>query len=201
VGPEAKKALRDLRLMLTAMGAVAILLCLFAFLFLRSRRSNPLDVEAGATMELTSTSFSNGASIPSRYTCDGAGVSPSLEWSSAPAATKSFALILHDPDAPVDFTHWLAYDIPDDVHGLAEGASTGGAMPKGAMEGMNGFRKMGYGGPCPPAGKPHRYIFLLYALDESLGLGAGASREQVESAMRSHIVASGKLTGTYGRGE
>ncbi|HEV2134864.1 MAG TPA: YbhB/YbcL family Raf kinase inhibitor-like protein [Terracidiphilus sp.] len=201
MGAEAKKTPLNSRLMLTAAVTIAVLSSLFAFLFLRSRRTTPIDVEAGASMELKSTSFPDGASIPSRYTCDGAGVSPSLEWSGAPAATKSFALILHDPDAPVDFTHWLAYDIPGDLHQLAEGASTDGAMPKGAVEGMNGFRRMGYGGPCPPAGKPHRYIFLLYALDESLGLTAGATREQVESAMRSHIVASGKLTGTYSRGE
>lgn len=152
-------------------------------------------------MQLKSASFGDGAGIPSRYTCDGTGVSPGLEWSGAPAATRSYALIVHDPDAPVDFTHWLAYDIPTDVHQLAEGASTNGAMPHGALEGMNGFRSMGYGGPCPPPGKPHRYIFLLYALDTTLGLAAGATREQLESAMRSHIVASGRLTGTYGRGE
>ncbi|MGH9588896.1 MAG: YbhB/YbcL family Raf kinase inhibitor-like protein, partial [Terracidiphilus sp.] len=130
-----------------------------------------------------------------------AGVSPSLDWSGAPASTKSFALILHDPDAPVDFTHWLAYDIPPGVHRLAEGASNDGAMPPGSAEGLNGFRKMGYGGPCPPEGKPHHYLFLLYALDTNLRLPAGATREQVQSAMRSHIVATGGLAGTYGRSQ
>lgn len=152
-------------------------------------------------MELKSATFSDGAAIPSRCTCDGAGVSPNLEWSGAPASTKSFALIVHDPDAPVDFTHWLAYDIPPEVHELAEGASNDGALPRGTTEGINGFRGMGYGGPCPPAGKPHHYIFLLYALDTNLEMPAGATREQVESAMRSHIVATGRLTGTYQRGE
>ncbi len=151
-------------------------------------------------MQLRSTSFSDGAKIPSRYTCDGAGVSPNLEWSGAPAATRSFALIVHDPDAPVDFTHWLAYNIPADVHQLAEGASSDGVMPRGSSEGKNGFRRMGYGSPCPPPGKPHHYIFLLYALDDDLGLPAGATRDQLESAMRSHIVATGRLVGIYQSG-
>lgn len=199
MGPEEKKASLNPRLILPATGAIVV--CLLGFLLMRSYPSNSTDVQAGGSMQLKSANFSDGASIPSRYTCDGDGVSPSLEWSGAPAGTKSFALIVHDPDAPVDFTHWLAYDIPADVHQLSEGASTAGAMPHGTAEGVNGFRRMGYGGPCPPAGKPHRYVFLLYALDTNLGLAAGARREQVESAMRSHIVASGKLIGTYGRGE
>jgi Raf kinase inhibitor-like YbhB/YbcL family protein len=176
-----------------------VLLGLFAFLFVRTRRANPTDVQAGRAMELKSTGFSDGAGIPARYTCDGDGVSPSLDWSGAPAATKSFALIVHDPDAPVDFTHWLAWDIPADVHRLPEGASNQGTMPHGSAQGMNGFRTIGYGGPCPPGGKPHHYIFLLYALDSNLGLPAGSLREQLESAMRSHIVATGRLVGTYGR--
>lgn len=200
MGPETKKATLNLRLILTATWMTAAVACLIGFLFVRSRPSNPTDVQAGGSMQLKSANFPDGAAIPSRYTCDGDGVSPSLEWSGPPAGTKSFALIVHDPDAPVDFTHWLAYDIPAEARQLAEGASPG-AMPHGSAEGVNGFRRMGYGGPCPPAGKPHRYIFLLYALDAELGLAPGARREQVESAMRSHIVASGKLVGTYERGE
>lgn len=198
---QTKKGFLTSRVFLTVTVALGIFACMLVFLFSRAHRSNATEVEAGESMQLKSASFTDGASIPSQYTCDGAGVSPSLEWSGAPAATKSFALVVHDPDAPVDFTHWLAYDIPADVHQLAEGASSGGTMPHGAAEGVNGFRKAGYGGPCPPAGKPHRYIFLLYALDQNLGLAAGATRDQVESAMRSHIVASGRLVGTYGRGE
>lgn len=183
-----------------AIGAVGAI-CVIAFLIARSLGGDPGNVQAGQSMQLTSTSFSDGAGIPARYTCDGDGVSPSLDWSGAPASTKSYALVLHDPDAPIDFTHWLAYDIPPAVHQLAEGASNGGAMPPGSAEGVNGFRRMGYGGPCPPGGKPHHYIFLLYALDANLGLRAGATREQVQSAMRSHIVATGRLVGTYGRNE
>lgn len=188
-------------LKLTAAIGAAGAICVLAFLFARSRGENPVEVQADQSMELKSTSFSDGASIPARYTCDGDGVSPSLDWSGAPASTKSYALVLHDPDAPVDFTHWVAYDIPPGVHQLAEGASNGGAMPSGSAEGVNGFRRMGYGGPCPPGGKAHHYIFLLYALDTNLGLRAGATREQVQSAMQSHIVATGRLVGTYGRNE
>lgn len=201
MGPEANKARRNPRIKNAAILAVVGSLCVFAVFLARSRRENPVDVQAAQSMELKSTSFSEGAGIPARYTCDGAGVSPGLDWSGAPTLTKSFALIVHDPDAPVDFTHWLAYDIPSGVHQLAEGASNDGAMPHGSAEGENGFRRMGYGGPCPPGGKPHHYIFLLYALDTNLGLPAGATREQVQSAMRSHIVATGRLVATYGRSE
>lgn len=176
------------------------LVCLFAFLLIRQHSPTSSEVQAGPTMNFSSSSFSSGASIPSRYTCDGENLSPGLGWSGEPAATRSFALILHDPDAPIDFTHWLAYNIPSSVHQLAEGASNHGAMPAGSAEGMNGFRKTGYGGPCPPAGKPHHYVFLLYALDADLGLPAGARREELEAAMRSHIVATGRFTGSYQRG-
>lgn len=201
MGLEGNRTPRNLPVKLAVAIAVAGAICVFAFFFVRNGPENSVEVQAGQSMELKSTSFSDGSSIPARYTCDGEGKSPSLDWSGAPAVTKSFALIVHDPDAPVDFTHWVAYDIPARVHRLAEGASNDGEMPPGSAEGVNGFRKMGYGGPCPPGGKPHRYIFLLYALDTNLGLPAGATREQVQSAMRSHIVATGKLTGTYGRGE
>lgn len=187
------------RMRVTAIVA-AVLICLLSFLLLRQRTSTSPDVQAGASMNLSSTSFSNGASIPPRYTCDGTNTSPALDWSGAPAATKSFALILHDPDAPVDFTHWLAYKIPSNIQQLAEGASNQGSMPAGSAEGMNGFGRTGYGGPCPPHGKPHHYVLLFYALNADLSLPAGATREQLEAAMRSHIVATGRLTGTYQRG-
>jgi Raf kinase inhibitor-like YbhB/YbcL family protein len=177
----------------------AALGCLLAFLLLAQHSSTSSEVQAGPSIKFRSTSFANSASIPSRYTCDGADVSPGLEWSGAPPGTKSFALVMHDPDAPVDFTHWLAYDIPSGVDHLSEGASNDGAMPKGSAEGVNSFRRIGYGGPCPPAGKPHHYIFLFYALDADPGLPAGATREQLESAMRGHIVATGRLNGSYKR--
>lgn len=198
--PETDGSSRAPRIMRVGAIVAAALVCLLAFLLLRQRSSTSSEVQAGPSMKFSSTSFVNGASIPSHYTCDGADVSPGLEWSGAPPGTKSFALVMHDPDAPVDFTHWLVYNIPSGVDHLAEGASNDGAMPQGSSEGVNSFRRAGYGGPCPPAGKPHHYIFLFYALDADLGLPAGATRKQLEAAMRSHIVATGRLVGSYKRG-
>jgi Raf kinase inhibitor-like YbhB/YbcL family protein len=185
------------RLILTL--TIVVLVCLLAIDFVRQRHHGPREVQAGESMQLKSTSFLDSAGIPSRYTCDGAGVSPNLQWSGSPESTRSFALIMHDPDAPVDFTHWLVYNIPPDAHELPEGASPG-SMPKSTVEGTNGFRAAGYGGPCPPGGKPHHYHFLIYALDAKLDLPSGATRQQLESAMKGHIVASGRIVGAYKRG-
>jgi len=155
------------------------------------------------SLSLTSSGFSSGGAIPRQFTCDGADLSPSLQWSGAPAGTKSFALVVHDPDAPVDFTHWLVYGIPQAVDALTQGASTDGdgdgAMPRGSAEGINGFRSVGYAGPCPPPGKPHHYVFQLYALDVYVTLPPGARREELQAAMRGHILAEGKLVGVYQR--
>jgi hypothetical protein len=145
------------------------------------------------TLQLTSTAFQEGATIPQKYTCDGKNLSPQLDWSAAPGQTKSFALIVDDPDAPVGtFVHWVVYNLPATLTGLPEGASSG-------VQGANGFRKNAYGGPCPPKGAPHRYFFKLYALDSSLDLKPGASKSDVENAMRGHILAQGQLMGKYGR--
>jgi len=186
----------NVHLPIVAAGAI----CALAFVLVWGGRTDAMDVQAAQSMEVRSTSFSNG-SIPAQYTCDGSGVSPSLDWSGAPADTKSFAIIMHDPDAPRDYTHWVAYDIPGNVHELAGGAASSNTMPSGSVEGRNGSRKMGYQGPCPPAGDPHHYTFQLYALDTNLQLPAGATRQQVEAAMQSHIVATGKLVATYKRSE
>jgi hypothetical protein len=153
----------------------------------------------GDSLVVSSSGFSSGGAIPKRYTCEGSGISPSLQWSTAPGGTKSFALVMHDPDAPGDFTHWLAYNIPPGTHELAEGASARGAMPAGSSEGINGFGRTGYGGPCPPAGPPHRYVFHLYTLDSRLDLPAGAERGRLESAMKPHILGGGEIVGHYGR--
>ncbi len=106
---------------------------------------------------------------------------------------------MNDPDAPIDFTHWLAYNIQPGVRRLAEGASPHGIMPKGSAEGKNSFGRLGYGGPCPPPGKPHHYVFRLYALDVLLALTPGASREQLEFAIHGHVLAEGQLIGVYRR--
>ncbi len=147
-------------------------------------------------MKLTSAAFAEGGTIPAQYTCDGSDVSPPLVWSGAPAGTKAFALIADDPDAPAGtWVHWVLYNVPGSVAQLPEGV----AAPGGAAQGRNDFRKTGYGGPCPPPGKPHRYFFKLYALDAPLALKAGATKPEVERAMQGHTLAQAQLMGTYGR--
>lgn len=143
---------------------------------------------------LTSSAFSEGGTIPKKHTCDGEDVSPALNWSGIPEGTKSLALIMDDPDAPAGtWVHWVLYDLPPDLTGLPEGTRGLG------VEGMTSFREPGYGGPCPPRGKPHRYFFKLYALDKILGLKAGVTKGDLEKAMQGHVLAQGQLMGTYGR--
>ncbi len=147
---------------------------------------------------LQTKSFSAGGEIPRKYTCVGKDVSPELSWSEPPAGTQSLALVVDDPDAPSGtFTHWLLYDLPPSTRQLAEGASQG-ELP-GARQGRNDFGNNGYGGPCPPPGKPHRYYFKLYALDKQLGLKSGANRQQLEQAVQTHILAHAEVTGTFRR--
>jgi Raf kinase inhibitor-like YbhB/YbcL family protein len=172
--------------------------CLLATVLL-SQPSGLAHGQARTSLWVRSSSFSNGRSIPARYTCDGADLSPVLQWQSAPAGTKSFAIVMDDPDAPIDFTHWLVYNIPPGVRELAEGASQQGAMPHGSVEGRNDFGRPGYGGPCPPRGNPHHYVFRVYALDRLLDLPAGAAGKQVHAAISGHIVAQGQIVGTYQR--
>lgn len=161
------------------------------------QRFKPARNQAHPPMWLTSASFSDGGSIPSRYTCDGEDLSPALQWSDPPAATNSFVIVMNDPDAPIDFTHWIAYNIPSGVWSLAEGASSQGSMPRGAAQGTDGFSRFGYAGPCPPLGKPHHYVFHIYALDIPLELPPGVTRRQLDAAIGSHILAEGRITGTY----
>lgn len=151
-----------------------------------------------AAMNLSSPAFADGGAIPRDYTCDGRDVSPPLAWPGAPQATAAFAIIVDDPDAK-SFVHWLAYNIPPGTPGLEEAASPGGPMPPAAREGRNSFGNSGYGGPCPPRGKPHHYVFRIYALDAPLELAGGASSDALERAMEGHIIAEGRLTGTYER--
>ena len=152
------------------------------------------------SLELASTVFQPGGTIPKKFTCDGPDVSPALAWSDAPAGTQSFALIMDDPDAPVGtWVHWVLYDLPAETHELAEGVAKQEELPDGARQGRNDFRRIGYGGPCPPPGPAHRYFFKLYALDQKLGLTARATKADVEKAMKGHILAQGELMGRYGR--
>lgn len=179
--------------------AIVAILGSLVFLTFFGRRFMPAQSRGGDSLAVRSSSFPSSGAIPKRYTCDGAGISPNLQWSAVPAGTRSLALVMHDPDAPGDFTHWLAYNIPPGTRELAEGASASGALPAGSAEGMNGFGRTGYGGPCPPAGPPHHYVFHLYAVDSRLDLPAGVERSRLESAMRPHILASGEIVGLYGR--
>ena len=159
-------------------------------------------IEGGSAMSLavTTTAFSPGGAIPKNYTCDGADTSPDLSWFGAPAGAHSFALIADDPDAPVGtWTHWLIWNIPAQNSGLPNGVLKVETLGNGTRQGRNDFRRIGYGGPCPPPGKPHRYFFKVYALDGKLDLRAGANRDGLERVMTGHVLAQGELMGKYGR--
>lgn len=145
-------------------------------------------------LHVTSSAFSEGQPIPEKYSCDGRNLSPPLKWSGAPEKTKSLAIIADDPDAPSGtFTHWVLYDLPAKTSELKEGSSGAG------KEGVNSFKKMGYGGPCPPPNGAHRYVFHVYALDiDSVGK-AGLSKQGVSAAMKGHVLAEGQLIGKYKR--
>lgn len=152
------------------------------------------------TMELMSTAFAYGEAIPVQYTCDGANYSPPLAWSNVPAGAQSLALICDDPDAPGrTWVHWVIYNLSPLHSGLPEGVAAKETVLDGAVQGSNDFKKIGYGGPCPPRGAPHRYFFKLYALDAKLALGPRATKQQTLQAMEGHIVAQVELMGTYKR--
>lgn len=156
--------------------------------------------EATMKLQLTSSAFKDGESIPQKYTCDADDVSPALKWSGVPEAAKRLALICDDPDAPSGtWVHWVLYDLPSNVTELPEGIPATEATPQGGRQGANDFGRIGYGGPCPPAGKPHRYFFKLYALDAELNVKPHATKADLEKAMRGHILAEGRLMGSYKR--
>jgi len=152
------------------------------------------------TIELSSSAFEEGESIPRKYTGDGTDVSPPLTWSEPPAGTQSLALVCDDPDAPRGtWVHWVLFNLPSDLRELPEHVPPDAVLKNQARQGRNDFGKIGYGGPAPPRGKPHRYFFKLYALDVVLPLTAGASRSQLLGAMEGHILAEGQLMGKYQR--
>jgi Raf kinase inhibitor-like YbhB/YbcL family protein len=166
---------------------------------LAARGAFPAKLPKG-TMQLTSTAFKAGEAIPAQYTCDGKNISPPLQWTGTPAETKSFVLIVDDPDAPNGtWTHWLAYDLPSGTNELSENVPPSQFIAGKAKQGLNDFKRLGYGGPCPPPGKPHRYFFKLYALDALLDLKPGVGRREIEGAIGPHLLAQGQLIGTYQR--
>lgn len=152
------------------------------------------------SIQITSTAFADGQPIPARYTCDSGDVSPALTWINAPAGTKSFALIADDPDAPVGtWVHWVVYDLSAGTNSLPENVAKSQYIAGNAKQGLNDFHRLGYGGPCPPPGKAHRYFFKLYALDAMLDLKPGVMKNDLLKAMEGHVLAEGQLMGTYQR--
>jgi len=148
--------------------------------------------------QITATAFRDGSSIPKRFTCDGPDVSPALSWGDPPAGTRSLAIIADDPDAPAGtWVHWVLYDLPADTRKLPEGVAKDRELPNGALQGRNDFGKIGYNGPCPPRGSEHRYFFKLYALDSKTGLKAGATKSELERAMKGHVLAQAQLVGKF----
>jgi hypothetical protein len=156
--------------------------------------------QASASITLTSPAFQSGESIPFKYTCEGSNISPPLKWTGSPAGTKTFALICDDPDAPSGtWVHWVLFNVPASSSALSEKVEPAGNLRGGAKQGSNSFNKIGYGGPCPPPGKPHRYFFKLYALDTEIALKPGATKEELLRAMEKHVLAQGRLMGTCQR--
>ena len=156
------------------------------------------------SLTIASTAFPANGAIPAAYTCEGDDRSPPLAWSGAPPGTRSFALVVDDPDAPdpaaprMTWVHWVLFNIPADVSELAENVPPDKKLANGARHGMNDFRKYGYGGPCPPSGT-HRYYFKVFALDTDLALEPGITKADLEKAMKGHILAQGQLMGKYKR--
>ncbi len=152
------------------------------------------------TVTLKCPAFSEGGEIPRKHTCDGADLSPELNWGGVTPAAHSLAIIVDDPDAPRGtWTHWLVWNIPPHHTSLPEGVPTSEVLEGGAVQGTNDFNRLGYGGPCPPPGKPHRYFFRLFALNTRLTLPAGATRKEVDRAMKGHILSEAEWMGTYKR--
>jgi Raf kinase inhibitor-like YbhB/YbcL family protein len=151
-------------------------------------------------MELSSAAFDSGTAIPARFTCDGQNSSPPLSWSGVPQNTAAFALIVDDPDAPGGtFTHWVLFNLPAHLWSLPQGVPQTEVLADGSTQGRNDFGTLGYGGPCPPPGKPHHYRFTLYALDRPLDLSARATKQQALKAIQGHMLDQAQLVGIYQR--
>ena len=187
-------------------GMVAACLAALALSCGCGRAADPpgLDDPRKMTLTLTSPAFTEGAAIPKVYSCDGKDVSPPLAWSGVPASARELALLCDDPDAPRGtWTHWILFNVPRDLTGLPEAVPAASRTKSGqpqapAPQGKNDFGKFGYGGPCPPSGT-HRYVFRLFALDTHLPPEAGASRKALLESIQGHVLAEGKLVGTYAR--
>jgi Raf kinase inhibitor-like YbhB/YbcL family protein len=170
---------------------VLILLCA------NCTRDNSEPRRSNNEMQITSSAFAGGSLIPAKYTCDGNDLSPPIKWSGAPAGTKSFAVVCNDPDAPMgNWVHWVVFNIPATTTELAEALPINQQVLETVRQGINDFKKTGYGGPCPPPGDTHHYHFRIYALDTMIGLSMPTKLEFM-SALEGHVLAEGELIGTY----
>ena len=181
----------------------ALILSVAAVVSVTACTNDEGDANPGPAIALTSTSMTDGT-IPSRYACYEAGVGLPLAWSAAPASARSFAIIARDLDSVLSsvlgpFVHWVIYDIPSAAHELPDALPPQPELPNGIRQGVNGFDKVGFAGPCPPGRAWHRYEFKVYALDTTLNLPSGMTRKAVLAAMKGHVVASGSLIGRYKR--
>jgi Raf kinase inhibitor-like YbhB/YbcL family protein len=190
----------DLPRLLAAIAAVALAISFLAIAACGGDADeSPILEGHPTTIEVTSTAFAEGSDIPARFTCDGADISPPLQWTEVPQGTKSLALIVDDPDARGTWVHWVMYAIPNTAGELSEAVPNGDATAQGAIQGKNGFGRIGYGGPCPPGGSPHRYFFKIYALDAILDLEPGENKKNLLEAMDGRVLAEGRLMGRYTR--
>lgn len=181
------------------MSLIKALIVLFIYIFAVQGYLYSNEGEVNMKIKVTSSAFKEGEMIPSRYTCDGDDVSPDIGWDGIPIEAKSIALISDDPDAPRGtWVHWVMYNMPPELKGLPEAVPPDKILDNGSVQGMNDSQQIGYGGPCPPGGV-HRYYFKVYALDVRLSLGPGATKKDLEDAMKGHILAEGQLMGRYKR--
>ncbi|MDB6066696.1 MAG: putative kinase inhibitor [Pedosphaera sp.] len=175
------------------LAVAAVFLCAFVW-------SCAKKADAANSIALASPAFGDGKIIPTECTCDGKDLSPPLSWGVAPAGTKSFALTCEDPDAPGGtWTHWLYYGLPAGTTQLPQGVSAVENPPNGGRQCLNSFNRMGYGGPCPPPGQTHHYVFRIYALDSDISLQPSASLKDFNQAIKGHVLGQGELTGMYKR--
>jgi len=181
-------------------------ICIFSLLFfciagnVLCETGGQVPASSTGLFKISSPAFSEGQPIPKVYTCSGGNYSPQIQWANPPQGTKSFALVVDDPDAPGGtFTHWIIFNIAADKTSLDEKASPNGTLPAGSIEGRSDFGAVGYGGPCPPPGKAHRYFFKLYALDSTLSLQPGVKKDIFVKAIQSHIKAQAQMIGTFSR--
>jgi Raf kinase inhibitor-like YbhB/YbcL family protein len=160
----------------------------------------PLEQGTVVALQLESNAFAPGETIPQRYTCDGEDLSPSLSWSEPLSETQSLVILCDDPDAPAGtWNHWVFFNVLPTIRSLPEGVPPDQVVEGVGAQGSNSWQRVGYGGPCPPSGSVHRYVFKIYALDATLDLNAGASVKDVKKAMAGHVLVEGQLAGQYGR--